>query len=101
MTVYEHRATVTAVAGATASTTLSIPGGRIGQVLIRANTDTTVFRADLTDANGLARRHYGYATHEINDTTLDLPWAGPCTLNITNASPNDTFSILFAVAEGR
>mgnify|MGYP001597960970 FL=1 len=103
MTVYEQRATVTAAAGAASSIGLNIPGGLIRQVLIRANTDTTVFRANLTDASGLRRRDYGFHTGEINDPgmnqTLSLAVAGSLAINITNASPNDTFSILVSVQE--
>ena len=99
MTVYEHRATITAAAGAATSIGLNIPGGLIRQVLIRANTDTTVFRANLTDASGLRRRDYGYHTGEVNDTQIALGVAGSLAINITNASLNDTFSLLVSVQE--
>ena len=99
MTVYEMRATAVAAAGAASTIGLNIPGGLIRQVLIRANTDTTVFRANLTDASGLRRVDWGFETHEINDTTLSLAIAGSLAINITNASPNDTFSVLVAVQE--
>ena len=99
MTVYEQRATVTVAAGAGSSIGLNIPGGLIRQVLVRSNTDTTVFRANLVDASGLTRLNWGFETHEINDTGLALAIAGSLALNITNASPNDTFRILIAVQE--
>lgn len=99
MTVYEHRGTVTAAATSAASIGLNIPGGLIRQVLIRANTDTTVFRANLTDASALRRRDYGFHTGEINDTTIALAVAGSLAVNITNASPNDTFTVFLAVQE--
>ena len=99
MTVYEQRATVTAAAGVAASIGLNIPGGLIRQVLIRANTDTTIFRANLVDASGLTRLNWGFETHEINDATLALAVAGSLAINITNASVNDTFQILVAVQE--
>ncbi len=99
MTVYEQRQTITAAAGVAASIGLNIPGGLIRQVLIRANTDTTVFRANITDASALRRRDYGYHTGEINDTSIALAVAGSLAINITNASPNDTFKILVAVQE--
>ena len=99
MTVYEQRATVTASAGAASSIGLNIPGGLIQQVLIRANTDTTVFRVNLTDASGLRRRDYGFHTGELNDVGLRLAIAGSLAVNITNASPNDTFAVLVSVQE--
>ena len=86
-----------------AGTTLTIPGGLLRQVLIRANTSTTVFRADLVDENSITCLNYGYHRGELNDTGahggLPFPVAGEYTLNITNASPNDTFSIVLGVQE--
>ena len=100
MTVHEHRATVTAVAGAVGSTTLTIPGGLCRQVLIRSTTSlATIFRADLTDANGTVRKNYAYHEGELNDINPALPMAGVYTINITNASANDTFSILVGIQE--
>ena len=99
MTVYEMRASVTVAAGAGSSIGLNIPGGIIRQVLIRANTDTTVFCANLVDASGLTRANWGYETHELNDQSMQMAVAGSLALNITNASPNDTFQTLIAVQE--
>ena len=99
MTIYEHRATVTASATSAASIGLSIPGGLIRQVLIRANTDSTVFRANLTDGSGLRFHDYGFHTGEINEKNMALAVAGSLAINITNASPNDTFSIRLSVQE--
>ena len=97
MTIYEMRGTATASATSAASIGLSIPGGLIRQVLIRANTDTTVFRANLTD--GLRFHDYGFHTGEINEKNMALAVAGSLAINITNASPNDTFSIRLSVQE--
>lgn len=99
MTVYEHRATVQAAAGQATAVGLNIPGGLIRQVLIRANTDSTVFRANLTDASGLRIRDYGYHTGELNDMDMSLAIAGSLAINITNASPNDSFTLKLAVQE--
>ena len=99
MTVYEHRATVTAVAGSVTSSSLHIPGGLIRQILVRANTDTTVFRASLVDVKGTTRRNYGYHTGELNDTSISLAIAGSLAVSIANASPNDTFTVVVAVQE--
>ena len=99
MTVYEMRGQVTAVSGAASSIGLNIPGGLIRQVLVRANTDTTIFRVNLTDASGLRRRDYGYHTGECNDTSIALAIAGSLAVNITNATLSDTFQVLVAVQE--
>ena len=90
-----------ASAGSAAGVTLSVQGGICRQVLIRANTSTTVFRANLTDSNSVIRRNYGFHTGELNDMELQFPMAGQYTVQITNASPNDTFSVVVAVSEER
>lgn len=99
MTIYIHSATATAVAGSVTTSSLKIPGGILSQVLVRANTDTTVFRAKLLDENGLEIRHYGFETHELNDMACNLAVAGSMALSITNASANDTFTIRLVVRE--
>lgn len=67
-------------------------------VIVQANTATTIFRANLTDGNSLNVMDYGYQTGEMNDITA-FPMAGRYVFNITNASPDDTFRIYFAVEE--
>lgn len=98
MTIYQFRATLTTASGSTGSTSLNVRGGICRQVRIIADTSTTVFRANLTDSNSLNVMDYGVQTGEMNDVTA-FPMAGAYTLNITNASPDDTFSCYFAVEE--
>ena len=104
MTVYEQRHTVSVVAGAATAIGLNIPGGLIRQVIVRALTSqATVFRVNLTDDSGLRIRDYGYHTGEVNDPgmnqSLSLAVAGSLAINITNASPTDTFAIKLSVQE--
>lgn len=102
MNIYEHRATIVAAGGSANSTTLHVNGGILRQVLVRANTATTVFEATLTDKNSVVRRHFDFHTGEINMTNSDvqIPLSGEYVLDILNASPNDdTFSIILAVEE--
>lgn len=99
MTVYEHRTSLTAVSGVATTTTLRVPGGLCRQVLIRANTATTLFSANLTDENGTVRRHYGFHRGEVNDMDIQFAMAGEYDINITNASPNDTFTLVVSVQE--
>ena len=99
MRIYKHRATVTTASGTVGSASLNISGGLYHQLLIRANVATTLFRADITDENSIIIRNYGYHSGEINDIGFFLPLAGVTTINITNASPNDTFTVLLSVAE--
>lgn len=98
MTIYQHRATVTAASGATSTTTLRVRGGICRQVIITANTATTVFRANIVDENSLTIENYGFHTGEVNEKTT-IPMAGSYIINITNASPDDTFKIMIGVEE--
>ncbi len=103
MSIYEYYATVSSAGGSNASTTLKVRGGLLQQVLVRANTASTVFRVNLVDDNTVTRLNYGYHTGELNDTgiggALPMPMEGQYTVNITNASPNDTFTIILAIQE--
>ena len=99
MTIYQHRASVTASSGSTSSDTLNVRGGILRQVLVTANTSTTVFRANLVDANSVTVSNWGFHTGQINDGSITLPVAGRYTLNITNASPDDSFTVLLGVEE--
>ena len=67
-------------------------------MIVQAATSTTVFRANLTDSNSLNVMDYGVQTGEMNDVTA-FPMSGRYTFNITNASPDDTFTIYFGVQE--
>ena len=100
MTVYQFRRTVTTASGSTSSTSLKVPGGVCRQVIVQAQTGltTTVFRANLTDESSLLVMDYGVQTGEMNDVTA-FPMSGSYVFNITNASPDDTFKIYFAVEE--
>lgn len=98
MTIYQFRDTITTASGSRGSTSLNVRGGVCRQVLVIANTSTTVFMANLTDQNSLNVMDYGVQTGQMNDVTA-IPMAGQYTFNITNASPDDTFRIYFAVEE--
>lgn len=98
MTIYQFRKSVLTAAGATSTTSLDVRGGICRQVLIVAATSTTVFQPFITDDKGLEVSRYGLQTGELSDITA-FPMAGKYTVNITNAGPDDTFSIYFAVEE--
>lgn len=99
MNIYQHRASITASSGSTSSDTLNVRGGLLRQVLVTANTSTTVFRANLVDANSVTVSNWGFHTGQINDMHVSLPVSGRYTLNITNASPDDTFTVLLGIQE--
>lgn len=99
MTIYEHRTQLTISAGSTVTTTLRVNGGLCRQVLIRAGSDTTVFRANLVDSNSITRLNWGFQQGEINENSLAFPMVGRYTLNITNASYDDTVQVVVGVEE--
>ena len=95
---------MTTASGSVSSTTLKVLGGLCRQMLIRALTSgATVFKANIEDEDGLRVLDYAYHNGEINDTgasgALPLPMAGEYTINITNASPDDTFQIYAVIQE--
>ena len=98
--IYFHRATVTTAGGTSNTLTLGITHGTCEQVLIRALTSlTTQFSANLTDSNSLRVYDWGFHEGEINTVDLGLPVTGAYTLNLTNASVADTFTILVGIDE--
>lgn len=100
MTIYEHRTDVTTASGSVASISLRMPGGILRDVLVRANTSSScIFAFNLTDENGVVRQNYAFHRGELHDTQIQLPVTGKYTANITNASPDDTFTLILAVQE--
>jgi len=99
MTIYEYSTSMLLAGGSTSTTSLNIRGGIMHQLLVRANTSGTVFRANLTDHNDIVRTNYGFSTGELNDTDTPLAMTGRYTINVTNASQTDTVRILLAVRE--
>ena len=99
MTIYEHRDSITAISGAVASLSLKVPGGLLRDVLIRANTATTLFRANLQDSNSVVRQDYAFHRGEIHDTAITLPIQGQWSVNIANASADDTFQVVLGIQE--
>ena len=103
MNIYKHETSQTTVGGTISSTTLNIRGGLIRQVLVRANTNTTIFRVDITEVGGITILNYGYHNGEITDTgkdcALPLPVLGAYQINIVNASPEDTFNVRILIQE--
>lgn len=102
MTVYEHKTSIQVSGGSNNTISLRVVGGIWGFFMVRPNTSSTVFRASVSNDNGDVIRSYSFTRTEIVDDAVKIPLSGRCTINITNASVADeTFRILFAVAEGR
>ena len=101
MSVYQHRASVTIAAGSAASATLNVDGGILQQAILRANTGTTVFRASLTDENGLVIVNWGWHEGEVNDMESHPALDGTYTIRVLNASLPDIFSLYLGIKDGR
>lgn len=99
MTIYEHKTSLTTASGTIGTISLKVPGGLLKYVLVRANTDTTVFRFKLTDDNSRVRLNYGFHQGELVDDKISMPITGAYTASITNASPDDTFDVVLAIQE--
>ena len=97
--IYVHTTTASTASGSTSSTTLKVIGGLMRYLLVRANTDTTVFRTNLVNDSSVTELNYGFHTGELVDDKASHPVAGEVTINITNASPDDIFRIIFKVEE--
>ena len=97
--IYEHKATVVTASGSTSTITLKIIHGLCRNIYVKANTATTVFRVNLTDEDGDSRLDYGFSTGMLNDNQIAYPIVNSYTLNITNASPNDTFKVKIGIEE--
>ena|SRR3990167_4288983 len=100
MTIYEFKTSLTIQAGSASAITLNVIGGLLRSVYVKANTQSTVFRANLTDENGNQRIDYGFSTGMINDYSIAFPIVNRYTFSITNANPdNDTFAVVLGVQE--
>ena len=103
MHIYRHETSQTAASGSVSSTTLKVSGGLLRQVLIRAGTSSTIFRADITEDGGQAIVNYDFHEGEIKDGgkggALPIPVLGKYIVNITNASRDDIFYVRFLVEE--
>ncbi len=99
MTIYEFRTSLTTAAGSTSAVSLKVFGGLCRQVFVQANTATTVFRVNIQDYKSTQRMDYGFHTGMLNDNSIALPMQEKMTVNITNASPNDTFKVYLGIQE--
>ena len=102
MTVYEHKTSIQVAGGSNNTVSLRVGGGIWGFLMVRPNTSTTVFRANVQNDDNDVIRSYAFTRTEITDDTMKIPVSGRYRITVTNASvANETFRILFAVAEGR
>lgn len=99
MTIYEHKTSITAAAGTVSTVTLPILGGLCRLIYIKANTSTTVFRANLQDEDGDNICDWGFSTGMLRENAIAIPVSGRNTLQITNASLNDIFKVKIKVEE--
>lgn len=101
MTIYELNTSVVVVGGSNNAVSHNIVGGRCQYILIRSGSTNTLFRADLKDSNGNIRLRYDFHEGEIVDDKINFPMTGNYTVELTNASQQDRFTIILSVTEGR
>ena len=99
MTIYEHKTSLPTASGTVSSVTLPIRGGLCRFIYVKAATDTTVFRVNIKDEDSDNILDYGFHTGMLRDTDIAVPMSGRHTLQITNASRDDTFKIKIRVEE--
>lgn len=97
--IYEHKVSIATASGSTSTQSLNVLGGLLRYFLVRAGTSSTVFRTSLVDEDGRTRINYGFHTGEMVDDKIAFPITGKYTINITNASPDDTFQVVCSVQE--
>lgn len=103
VTLLQIHKTPTTVAGvwsytASSEYAISYRERTMRQILIRSTVSTTTFDFKVTDANGVLIRQFLSATGVINDVT-PTPVTGDFTLDIFNASPDDSFEVLVKLGE--
>lgn len=102
MSVYEHKTSFQVSGGSNNTVSLNVIGGMWGYFMVRPNTSSTLFRANVQNKNGDVIRSYAFTRTEIVDDDVKIPISGRVTINVTNASVLDeTFRVLFSVAEGK
>lgn len=95
--IHVHRQSVSSTSLTGSSTSLRGIEGIVRQMYIKAGTNTTTFKINLTDDNSSdVLRNWGYHTGELNDFE-EIPIKGPVTINITNLNQNDSFTVRMAV----
>ena len=90
---------MTTSSGSVSTVTLRIQGGLLRFLYVKANTSTTVFRANLQDEDGDNIVDWGFHTGMLNEIGLAIPLTGRNTFQITNASPDDVFKVKIRVEE--
>lgn len=97
---YEHKTSFQVSGGSNNTVSLRVIGGIWGFLMIRPNTSTTVFRANVQNEDDDIIRNYAFTKTEILDDSVKIPVSGRYRITVTNASvANETFRILFAVSE--
>ena len=99
MNIYEHTTSLTTASGSISTVTLNIRGAILRYLLVRAGTSSTVFKTNLIDGDSITRLNYGFHTGELVDDKIAIPVVGNYTIQIQNASPDDTFRVILSCEE--
>lgn len=98
MTIYKFETSLTASGGTVSANTNDIVGGYCERILINPGTSSTLFRAKILDEKNRPIRDY-----DINKGLLldeqSLLVDGVHTIQISDASNDDTFDVSLMVAE--
>ena len=97
-TVYKYRPTVTTSSGYWTGNTEYIIGDMGQQIYVKAEHSTTTFDVIVTNSDDVEVRKFEGITEVLNDLT-PFPMSGVHTVEIDNASRDETFTVRLCVLE--
>ena len=98
MQVYRYKNTVTASSGSGSVNTHKCKGGLCYKILVTSATTTTRFKVNVTDKDSDTLRSYDYRKGVLDDEK-HIPLTDTNTVNITNSTADELFTIKLWVVE--
>jgi len=96
--IYKYKNSVTCAAGSGSVNTNPIIGGLCREILVSPATATTTYRVNIVDEDSLTIKSYDYKKGLYIDIAPFIAY-GIYTINITNSSANELFTIRMMVQE--
>jgi len=96
--IYKYKNSVTCAAGSGSVNTNPIIGGLCREILVSPATATTTYRVNIVDEDSLPIKSYDYKKGLYIDIASFIAY-GIYTINITNSSANELFTIRMMVQE--